>query len=91
MQEGMNPEQAVEMDAVKKNALRKILTADALERLNRVKLANPSVAAQLEMYLVQVYQTGQLKERVSDAQLKQILSVLAEGKKSRAKTKIKRK
>ena len=79
------------MDAVKKNALRKILTADALERLNRVKLANPSVAAQLEMYLVQVYQTGQLKERVSDAQLKQILSVLAEGKKSRAKTKIKRK
>ena len=76
-----------EFEALKKETLRKILTKEALERLGRVKLANPIVASQLEIYLFQLSQTGQLKETIDDAKLKHILSVLMPFK----KTKIRRK
>lgn len=72
---------------MKKGFLRKILTREALERLGRVKLANPILASQLELYLIQIHQTGQLKEVIDDKKLKEILSVLTE----RKKTKIRRK
>jgi programmed cell death protein 5 len=80
-------ENAAEFEALKKETLRKILTKEALERLGRVKLANPIVANQLEIYLFQLSQTGQLKEMIDDAKLKHILSVLMPFK----KTKIRRK
>lgn len=85
--EGLTPEQAAQLEAAKENILRKILTKEARERLGRVKIANPILATQLEMYLVQLYQSGQFKDRIDDKQLKQILSVLG----GKRKTKIKRK
>jgi len=81
----MNKE--AEFEALKDEALRRVMTKEALERLGRVKLANPILAAQLELYLFQAYQTGQLKETIDDKKLKQILNVLTPKK----KTKIKRK
>lgn len=87
MTNGFTPEQVAEIEAAKKVILRKIMTKEALERLGRVKLANPLIASQLELYLVQVYQSGQLKETIDDKKLKEILNVLTEKK----KTKIKRK
>ena len=84
----MNNSEAAEFEALKKEVLRKILTKEAIERLGRVRIGNPLLATQLEIYLFQLYQTGQLKEIVDDKQLKQILSVLVPKKK---KTKIKRK
>jgi programmed cell death protein 5 len=72
--------QQAQLEAMKKEILRKILSKDALERLGRVKLANPILALQLETYLVQLYQTGQLKEIVTDEKLKQILNMLVEKK-----------
>lgn len=79
-------EQAAQLEMLKKNILRNILTKEALERLGRVRLANPVLAAQLELYLVQVYQSGQLKETITDQKLKQILDVLT----AKRETKIKR-
>jgi len=76
-----------ELEALKKSVLRKVLTKEALERLGRVRLANPVIAAQLEMYLFQLHQTGQLKETIDDKKLKKILSVLV----PKRKTKIRRK
>ena len=76
-----------EFEAMKKEIMRKILTKDALERLGRVKLANPLLANQLETYLFQVQQSGQLKETIDDKKLKEILSVLV----PKRKTKIRRK
>ena len=78
---------AAEFEIMKKEAMRRILTKEALERLGRVKLANPLVASQLEMYLFQLNQSGQLREMIDDARLKQILSVLMPVR----KTKIRRK
>ncbi len=72
----------------RREVLRKILTRDAFERLSRVKLVNPGIASQLEAYLIQAYQSGQLKGSIDDSKLKQILEVLTPEKKT--KTKIKR-
>ncbi len=77
-------------EALKKEMLRKILTKDALERLGRVKLVNPALAAQLESYLLQLYQMGQIKREIDDEMLKKILSSFT-SKKSKGKIKIIRK
>jgi len=84
----MKSSEIAEFEAMKKEVLRKILTKDAMERLGRVRIANPIVATQLEIYLFQLYQTGQLKDMVDDKKLKEILGILVPKKK---KTKIKRK
>jgi programmed cell death protein 5 len=78
-------ENIAEFEALKKETLRKVLTKEAAERLGRVKLANPVVATQLEMYLFQLSQSGQLKEMIDDAKLKQILNVLSPSRKTRIK------
>jgi len=83
----MRSSDVAEFEALKKEVLRKILTKEALERLGRVRIENPLVATQLEIYLFQLYQTGQIKETVDDKKLKKILSVLV----PKRKTKIKRK
>ena len=80
----MTPEQ---LEAVKKEALRKILDKDAFERLSRVKMANPMLASQLEIYLIQLYQSGQLNETITDEKLKNILDTLTEKKKTNIRRK----
>lgn len=79
--ENTTPEQAAQLEIAKKIILNKILTKNAIERLGRVRLANPILATQVETYLIQLFQTGQLKDTVTDIKLKQILSVLAQNKK----------
>ena len=83
----MKDSDMAEFEAMKKEIIRKVLTKEALERLGRVRIANPLIATQLEIYLFQLYQTGKLKEIIDDKKLKQILSVLTPER----KTKIKRK
>ncbi len=83
----MKDSDMAEFENLKKEALRKILTKEALERLGRVRMANPLVAAQLEIYLFQLYQTGKLTETVDDRKLKQILEVLTPQRKIKIKRK----
>ncbi len=72
----MDPQQMAQIEQMKKTLLRQILSKEALERLGRVRMANPNLAAQLELYLIQLYQAGQLKGVVDDEKLKQILDLL---------------
>ena len=81
-----NPDMA-EFDAMKKEVMRKVLTKEAIERLGRVRVANPLVATQLEIYLFQLYQTGKLTETIDDKRLKQILEVLTPQRKIKIKRK----
>ncbi len=74
--QNISPEQMAQIEQMKKTLLRQVLSKDALERLGRVRIANPNLAAQLELYLIQLYQAGQLKGTVTDEKLKQILDVL---------------
>ncbi len=79
--------QQEELDKLKKEALRNILTKDAIERLGRVRLVNPMLTQQLELYLLQLLQTGQVKEKIDDKKLKQILNMISEDKKWKIKRK----
>lgn len=73
-------EQMQEIERVKKIIMRKILTKEAIERLGRIKLVKSDLATQLELYLVQLHQAGQIKGVIDDEQLKKILNSLTSKK-----------
>ena len=57
----------------KKSVLRGILTNDARQRLGRIKVARPDVVEAIENQLIMLAQSGQLKEKINDAQLRALL------------------
>ena len=63
-----------EFDEQKKAALRQILTTEARERLGRIKIARPDVAENIENQLIMFAQSGQLKNKINDEQLRELLS-----------------
>jgi len=73
-------EKQKEMERLKKIVLSRILTRDANERMARLKLVKPDLVNQLELYLVSLYQSGQIKSVINDQQIKNILSQLIEKK-----------
>lgn len=62
-----------EVSALKENALKTLLTAEARLRLNNVRLVKPDLAALVENYLLGLASQGRLNSQISDDQLKQIL------------------
>jgi len=76
MNEEISLEEMKRIEELKKIILKKILSKSAFERLGRIRLVKPELAAQLELYLVQLYQAGKLKTEISDEQLKLILESL---------------
>lgn len=80
-------QQMKQIEETKKKILNKILSKEAFERLGRVRFANPELAAQAELYLLQIYQSGRLKENVADEQMKEILKLLSEKRELRIKKK----
>ncbi len=77
-QQQANAQEAVESQ--KQALLRQILTADARQRLARIKLVKPQFAAQMELQLIQVAQQGRLRLPITDAQLKTLLRKLQPAK-----------
>ncbi len=68
---------------MKKIILKKVLSKEATERLGRIKLVKPEIANQLELYLVQLYQSGKIGNMITDEQLKTILEQIATKQKFR--------
>jgi len=66
--------QKKQFEEQKKAILRSILTADARERLGRIKVARPEVVEQIENQLIMIAQSGQLKNKINDEQLRMLLS-----------------
>ena len=77
---GISPAEMQKIEQIKKMILRNVLTKEARERLNRIKLVKPELAMQLELYLVQMYQSGKLRGQMTDEQLKDILQMLTSEK-----------
>ena len=71
----------------KEALLSKILTPEARQRLNNLKMVRKEFAEQIEMQLIDMAQSGKLPIPLSDAQLKQILIQLQSRKRE---TKIRR-
>lgn len=69
-----------EAEIQKREVLRKILSPEARQRLNRLKMVKPDFATQLELQLIQTAQTGRINIPITDEQLKTILSRLQGGK-----------
>jgi len=70
-------EQMKQLEQMKRQVLGKILSRDAFERLSRVRLANIQLAGQVEMYIMQLAQSGKI-QHVTDQQLKEILQILTD-------------
>lgn len=63
-----------------KHIINRILTPDARERLSNIRIVKPAFARQIEIFLIQLYQSGRLPQQVTDEQLKKILERLKEQK-----------
>jgi programmed cell death protein 5 len=61
--------------------LMKILEPEARERLNNIRLTRPDFAKAIEQQLVMLAQSGRLKQRITDAQLKELLKQITPAKK----------
>jgi programmed cell death protein 5 len=75
-QEAFQEERNAEYEDQKKNAMRAILTDDARERLGRIRVARPELAENLEQQLIMLAQSGRLKSKITDQQLREILGKL---------------
>ncbi|BEJ13140.1 hypothetical protein CspHIS471_0303140 [Cutaneotrichosporon sp. HIS471] len=75
-QGGDDPEaaqrQAAQAEA-KRTMIQAMLESEARERLSRISLTRPQLAAQVEDLLVRMGQQGQIRGQVSDDQLKGLL------------------
>lgn len=65
--------QKQQLDTQKRSVLMEVLTPEARSRLANVKLARPEYALQIENLIIQLAQTGQIRQKITDEQLKQIL------------------
>ncbi len=67
-------EQAMaEMEARKQAILRSILTPEARERLNTLRMTKPELVQSVEAQLVGLGQSGKLQDKIDDAKLKNLL------------------
>jgi programmed cell death protein 5 len=60
--------------------LKQVLEPAARERLNTIKLTRPEFARAIEQQLVVLAQSGRIRERLTDEQLKALLQQIAPGK-----------
>ena len=76
-----------QLEDQKQALMAKILSPEARQRLNNLKMVRKDFAENIEMQLIEMAQTGKLPIPLSDAQLKQILVQLQSRKRE---TKIRR-
>ena len=67
-------EQQKQLEEQKKAVLRAILTNEARERLGRIKIARPEMAESIENQLIMLAQSGKLKNKINDEELRMLLS-----------------
>jgi DNA-binding TFAR19-related protein (PDSD5 family) len=64
----------------RQSVLNQILHPEAADRLGRIRMVKESRAREVEDRLIMLAQTGQLRQKVTEAQLKELLSAVADNK-----------
>lgn len=80
-------QQMKQLEEMKKQLLTKILTKEAFERLSRVRAVNPQLTAQVELYLLNIFQSGKLLQPITEEKLKEVLQSLTEKKEFKVRRK----
>jgi programmed cell death protein 5 len=78
MQEELERQQRVKSQM--QMVLMQILEPDARERLNTIKLTKPEFAGAVEQQLIALAQSGRLRSKITDSQLKELLRQIAPAK-----------
>ncbi|MBN2251694.1 MAG: DNA-binding protein [Candidatus Altiarchaeota archaeon] len=78
VQRGMQEEQ---LSSQISHIINQILEPDARERLANIRVARPDYARQVEVLLIQLYQAGQLPQKLSDENFRKILERIQSRKK----------
>jgi programmed cell death protein 5 len=75
-QEAMDEQEAQqrEVEEQKQRILRAVLTTEARERLGRIRVARPDVAESIDQQLIILAQSGRLKNKINDEQLRMLIS-----------------
>jgi programmed cell death protein 5 len=60
-------------EAERAEVLRRLLTPEARERLGRIRLAKPDVAAAVEQQVISLAASGRLQRQIDDATLRALL------------------
>ena len=89
LQQQAMEQQALEEEALRQQqieaqirlALMEILEPEARERLNIIKLTRPEFARAVEQQLVMLAQSGRIRQRITDEQLRSLLAQLTPAKK----------
>jgi programmed cell death protein 5 len=63
-----------EAERKKQELMRQILTPEARQRLNNIKIVRPEFAQQVEVQLLQIAQTGRIRLPINDTTLKKLLA-----------------
>ncbi|CAP67887.1 uncharacterized protein PODANS_1_17650 [Podospora anserina S mat+] len=74
------PSKEVEAEA-RKSILNQILHPEAADRLGRIRLVKEQRATDVENRLIMLAQTGQLRSKVTEEQLKELLNAVADTEK----------
>ncbi|BCS22914.1 DNA-binding protein [Aspergillus puulaauensis] len=77
--EGGQEDQRKQVEAERRaSILNQILEPEAADRLGRIRMVKESRAMDIENRLIMLAQTGQLRQKVTEEQLKQLLNAVAE-------------
>ena len=85
MQQGAAEQQQATFEKQKYLVMRQILTQEARQRLENIRMVKPEFAEQIEMQLIQLYQSGKLRGAtpLSDESFKKLLEQISQTSKKK--------